>query len=155
MYVVTSKYTYEEHKKAILFSMHATKKIRLSWIYSALFYIALWAIGGFFVGYGIMTAGVVIGLAVIAVMVLRNIKKSYYTNKTCVNREDTVNFYESFLKVENAKSYFKLMYDDIDEIWESETNFYIKYGLDGNIFVIKEKCSEELCEFIRNIEKHR
>lgn len=153
MYVVTNKYTYEEHKKAILFSMHATKKIRLSWIYSALFYIVFWAVGGFFIGYGIMLAGVVIGLAVIAATVLINIKKSFFADKLCVNREDTISFYDSFLKVENERSYFMLKYDDIDEIWESKTNFYAKYGLDGKISIVKNKCPEGLIEFIRSIKK--
>mgnify|MGYP003305682378 CR=1 FL=1 len=40
--------------------------------------------------------------------------------------------------------------DEIYKLYETKTNFYILLNAKEVMIIVKENCSEELCEFIRN-----
>lgn len=151
MYSVKSKYTYEEYKKMLKHSFRASKKKRQALALYLLFYIFFYIWTGHFIGY--LSVFWVIVAAIIVFNIPLNVKNNFYKDKLNADKEEEIRFYDSFLETESQKSYFKLDYGLIDEIWESETNFYIICGARSCIMIVKETCSEELCEFIRNIKK--
>lgn len=153
MYVVTNKYTYEEHKKILLHSTHATSRIKRSWLCTAIVITLFYAVTGYFIGYDVAFCGIAIGAALMAVVIMVNIKKSFYEDKLMANKEETIRFYKDFLEAETTKSLFKLTYDNIKEIWETKTNFYITHGFSSKIIILKENCTDELIEFIRTLKK--
>ena len=77
----------------------------------------------------------------------------FYSNKILADREETVSFYDDFLVADRGVLNVRYAYDKIYEVNESKTNFYIMLTAAEGLIILKENCSDELCEFVRRIKK--
>ncbi len=66
-----------------------------------------------------------------------------------------LSFFKEYLKKENNNESIKIKYNNIKKIKETENNFYIFLNNKKEIIVIKENCSSELIEFIKNISNNK
>lgn len=67
------------------------------------------------------------------------------------DREFKIDFYEDYFIRDGVKTLFKLYYSDIDSAIETNDCFYLRATKQNRFGLIKkEKCSNELIEFIRS-----
>lgn len=76
-----------------------------------------------------------------------------YKSDPVLKREFTYSFYSDRMEIEGENWHTKLMYDRIYDIGESKDYFFIMAGHNMGNIISKDKCSEELCEFIRGLKK--
>ncbi|MBQ8540645.1 MAG: YcxB family protein [Clostridia bacterium] len=76
-----------------------------------------------------------------------------YKSKKFNGGEIIMHFYEEHVESEGTKGTTKFLYKNLYKVVETKTSFYIMMGNNMGFIVMKENCSEELCEFIRNIKK--
>lgn len=76
-----------------------------------------------------------------------------YKSDPVLKREFTFSFFSDRMEIVGERWHTKLMYDRIYDIGESKEYFFIMAGRSTGNIISKEKCSEELCEFIRGLKK--
>lgn len=60
-------------------------------------------------------------------------------------------FYENYFQMQNEYGISTFNYKDLYSIIETETNFYLKISAQQHIIIVKENCSSELLDYIRNL----
>ena len=87
---------------------------------------------------------------------IKNIAKKYYKKQmkdVIVKKKITTKFYNNYLIAIGDRSTIKINYSEIKKIKETNDNLYI---LEQTIIILqKDKCTKELIEFIRNINKDK
>lgn len=79
-------------------------------------------------------------------------KKMYNSNQSMQNIELTYSFFEDYMVQESEIGRTEIKYADLYKVDESKTRFYIRNSKLTAFIVVKENCSEELCEFIRMLK---
>ena len=79
-------------------------------------------------------------------------KKMYNSNKSIQNLELTYYFYEDYVIQESEMGKTQFKYADLYKIGESKTNFYLRDTRVSAMVIVKENCSDALCEFIRKLK---
>lgn len=72
------------------------------------------------------------------------------------NRKNSLwsySFFNDYLEEKTENSYEKFEYSMIHKIIETETNFYILKTINSGYFIVKNNCSPELIEFIKNLKQ--
>ncbi len=82
----------------------------------------------------------------------RNANRMYKSNKSLQNLEITYYFYEDYMVQESEIGRVEFKYADFYKIEESKTNFYLRDTRRSAVIIVKENCTEELCEFIRKLK---
>lgn len=79
-------------------------------------------------------------------------EKSFNTmkEKKRIDTEFHTEFFEDYVMVCGENITYKIKYSDIEKCVETDTNFYLKYGIRNIVIIIqKEQCELELIKFIR------
>ncbi len=79
-------------------------------------------------------------------------KKMYNSNKSLHNLELTYYFYEDYVIQESELGRTEFKYSDLYKIGESKTNFYLRDSRVSAMIIVKENCSDELCQFLRKLK---
>ena len=78
-------------------------------------------------------------------------KEIYNSNKVIQEIESEISFYEDCFEQTNSLGTSKITYDKIYRILENDTNLYIMISKNQGYIIIKENCSQELIDFIKNL----
>lgn len=92
-------------------------------------------------------------LAVLRLRMERTVKKAWETNRVTQGIRTRYRFYEDFYEQENDLGYTKVSYEKLYRILETDQNFYLMYGKNQGAILVKERCSQELMEFLRKKER--
>lgn len=155
-YESKTKVTLEEFQKAFKafpgnYWSRVIRAFILVWIYMGIMF-AYNDLGNIYFG---IASVVVLCITLIYCKISMNFyaKKMYEKIDTTNDVEFTLKFYEECLEKTSELRNEIIKYDSIKQIVETRTNFYI---LTRYIIIIeKDNCSEELCEFIREIKKDK
>ena len=91
-------------------------------------------------------------------MIVINFRLEYYAEQGFyalekqgpVDKKIETEFYEDYLIRKGETISFTVKYSDISKCIETDTNFYLEYGIKNVIIIFqKASCSEEIMEFIR------
>lgn len=159
LYTVKTKLTYDEYKKYNDFLQKKTKKLGLLRTIIVIGYILVSILMLYLEMYKFLAFFISFFALYIAYLFCfkwargRNIKNSYESNKLGKESVTTIDFYEDYLMAADEYSEGTVPYDKIYKIYESDTNFYIMMSKMSGIGIVKENCTPELIEFIREIKK--
>ncbi|MBQ8540644.1 MAG: YcxB family protein [Clostridia bacterium] len=157
LYTVKTKQTYEEYKKYNDF-LYKRTKLGLLRVIIVIGYILVSALMFYLEMYKLLEFFIVFFVVYIAYLFyykwarVRNIKKSYESNKLGMNSVSAIVFYEDHLDITDEHSQGTVPYDKIYKIYESDTNFYIMMSKMSGMGIVKAECPEALCEFIRKLK---
>lgn len=76
-----------------------------------------------------------------------------YIKKNKINTEKKIEFYDDYLVYDTLNNSTKIKYSEIGNSIETDRNFYLSFFKDGRkkiAIIIKNDCSYELIQFIRN-----
>ena len=82
-------------------------------------------------------------------------KEIYNSNKVIQDVESEISFYEDCFEQTNSLGTSKITYDKIYRILENDTNLYIMISKNQGYIIIKENCSVELIDFIKNLTPNK
>lgn len=148
LYTVKNKYTYEEYRKFSYYCSWYSSRVTIA--------VCIVIMLGFLVnsiikGYILPISVVVAFFVGFPFFIEYSIKKAYKTHKA-YEHEVTIRFFEEFIEGEVANSTTKVLYKNLYKTVETKTSFFIMMGNNQGFLVIKENCTEELCEFIRKLK---
>ncbi len=154
LFTYKSKSTAEEYKKMVkYFPEMYWKMIRygtiLNLIYTAI--IAILSKNSI----ETLTCFIIVQVIIMIIYKLRleNIaEKSFNTmkEKKRIDIEFHTEFFENYIVVSGETISYKIKYSDIQKFVETDTNFYLKYGIRDIVIIIqKNQCEIELMNFIR------
>jgi hypothetical protein len=156
LFTTETAYTFEEFKK---FNYKVMQKSVIL-IYSMLAAIVILVIGkSFFIDWSYIDTALIVAVIFIAAYfpfsLNKKLKDTYNSNKVMTKTVARFDFFEDgFSEItENATGNFK--YADLNKIIETQTNFYLMLAKNAGAIIVKENCSEELIEFIRNLKKQK
>ena len=80
------------------------------------------------------------------------IKKTYKSDKRLEKEREFI-FYQDRLETRVGEGGGEFLYEELTDIIETKTNFYLMIPTGQGIIIKKENCPPELIEFIRNLKK--
>lgn len=95
----------------------------------------------------------IISIPLFLILSKRAIKKQWEASKTMHNRENEVLFYAGKLQLRSQDGYNFVSYENVYEIKESNTNFYIFLSINQAILIVKDNCSQEIITFLQDLKK--
>lgn len=100
-----------------------------------------------------LVIGIIVGLFVFKLLDKSSVKRAYKLlikhNTGIINTK--LNFYEDYLEQITDNSNYKLKYDKIYKIIETNDNFYIMITKNQGIVIIKNNCDSKLIDFIKSL----
>lgn len=105
----------------------------------------------------------VLGVFMLAVVILaplsflyatrRQVRKSYQVIKEAGGDRYTVLFYDDHFETRGAKSAGNYEYANLNDVIETDTDFYLEVEKGQSVILQKKNCNAELSSFIREIRK--
>lgn len=80
-------------------------------------------------------------------------RRNWNTDKSIHNLRFDMTFGENDLKISSANAQVSVKYEDVHKVIETKTHFYIMVSSARGYIVVKDNCSKELIDFIRNLKK--
>ncbi len=152
LFEVTSHYTYEELKRYNRF--YRIRKVYPKMLVFLLL-MAAPAIKIILSGYQKMGLAIIIGLLLgtIGYVVFNAVRlPKALKNMPMFDKIVTVRFYENFITAEFDSNRVEYDHARIKRIYETNDNFYIDARSFGSIIIVKQNCSEQLSEYIRELD---
>lgn len=81
------------------------------------------------------------------------VSKTWKTNKVLQNLESELRFFPDYLEAVDQTGITKLPYDQLFKIYETAGNFYLMLAKNQGIIVVKQNCSAQLLDFLRNLKQ--
>ncbi len=134
-----------DHKKGYIITA-----VAIVWIlYSAIFNLrnGKTAIGAF------MLAVVILAPLSFLYATRRQVRKSYQVIKEAGGDRYTVLFYDDHFETKGEKSHGSYEYANLNDVIETDTDFYLEVEKGQSVILQKQKCNAELSSFIREIRK--
>jgi len=155
LFTTKTAYTFEEYKKFnyALFS----KQLKLPalsgfafllWLLIIIYCIAIKEYYAFILA----AVTVMIIIFIIPVTLNKSIKKTYYSNKTISKTVCEFEFYEKEIIEKTPDGSMKVKYENLYKIIETKTNLYLMIAQNQGFIIVKENCSPELIEFIKQLK---
>ncbi len=147
LYSTTTIYSYEEYKRYNLCLM--LKRSRIIW------YIVLEAwilLLGFLMNNYLLILFAIIYPIIIAILLNRQIKKVWNSNKIAQNMDVKFEFYDTYFTEINENGETRLEYNKLHKILETKTNFYLMIAKNQGFILSKANFPEGLDGFLRNIK---
>lgn len=88
----------------------------------------------------------------IVILVNRQVKKVWKSNKVAQNMNVNFCFYDTYFTESDENGDTKLEYSKLHKIIETKTNFYLMIAKNQGFILVKENFPEGLEEFLRNIK---
>ena len=88
----------------------------------------------------------------IVILVNRQVKKVWKSNKVAQNMNVNFCFYDTYFTEADENGDTKLEYSKLHKIIETKTNFYLMIAKNQGFILVKENFPEGLEEFLRNIK---
>ncbi len=82
-----------------------------------------------------------------------SIKRSWKSNKIMQNMAVIYEFYEDYFTQTNSVGSSEIQYKDLLATQETPEYFYLFISINQGFAIDKSTCSEELCHFLRNLNK--
>ena len=89
-----------------------------------------------------------------AVLMEGQIRKTYKSNKILGEANDEISFYSNRVDVKNSFGASSYPYKKFFRIIEKRTNIYMMLAKNAGIILIKDNCTPETVEFVRNLNKN-
>ena len=103
---------------------------------------------------GIFMIVVVIGCVIITLFTSgRQVRKNYEMIKAAGGDRFTVLFFDDHFETKSEKNHGTYEYAKLLNVIETDTDFYLEVAKGQCVIVQKDKCSAELCSFIRGLKK--
>ena len=102
-----------------------------------------------------VAAGVFIAVIMLLLTVVQKrmkISDAYDRNQKIHDRVDKISFFEDAVVAHSKFGAVRIEYDDVVEIIETRTNFYIMKSADAGIIVVKNNCSAELISYLQGLK---
>ena len=97
---------------------------------------------------------VVIGCVIITLFTSgRQVRKNYEMIKAAGGDRFTVLFFDDHFETKSEKNHGTYEYAKLLNVIETDTDFYLEVAKGQCVIVQKDKCSAELCSFIRGLKK--
>ena len=156
LFETKSEYTYDEYPK---FSRTVQNKVQRLWLLQlamvAAFLVLAWL--GWKKGSTVEAiAGIIVAVLIPVIFYLVNswvIKRLYQSNHALQGQVSTFRFYRDHFEQDNALGHTSIPYDELTEIVETKTNFYLMVDKNQGMILIKENCTPELTAFVQNLKK--
>ena len=158
MYSTYTIYTRKEYMKfaRVILTLRSKKNFLFLYIFLSIFEFFIlgnWSFFGVLIaliyGFLLLLVALILSLPVEILMFRRN----WNTDKMMHNLRLDMTFNENDLKVNNLNGQSVINYDNIYEIIETKTRFYIMVSVNKGYIVVKDNCSKELIDRIRKIKK--
>ena len=109
-----------------------------------------------FIGFAVTDAAfigaIVFSAGLCYYLIIKEIKTNYNSNKQLTKTVAKMEFFENEFIEKTERSSTAIRYEDLFEILESKTNFYLMLAKNQGAIIVKQNCSEELIEFIKNLK---
>ena len=146
-----TKIDYKEYRKFSVAMMFLGKnKFRM--IFIALLVLAMIMINYFLTDLRTTAVFAVVYVALVLLVISVRIRKNYKSDKR-IEKEREFIFYEDRLETKVGEGGGEFLYEELTDIFETKTNFYLMIPTGQGIIIKKENCPPELIEFIRNLKK--
>lgn len=82
-------------------------------------------------------------------------KRAYKRNPQLHNMLMTHRFYEDYIEQESKMGTVIIYHYQIQNVLETSTNYYLLTGNNGTIMIVKENCSMDLLEYLRQFKEKK
>ena len=155
MYKTQTKLTVDEMVKlnrAYLFKMHRFRLILMVIYELFLLWVCLSAFDLHWILIGVFFLFLVIFIPVFwYLMLVANSKKYFKSNKAAQYSILNYTFEEDKIVIETERGSSFIKYDEVYKVYETKTNFYLFISNNQAYVIVKENCSDELTQFIKDM----
>lgn len=147
LYKTNTTYSFEEYKrynKSIQF-----KRSRIIWYIILEAWILL--LGCLMENYLLILFAIIYPI-VIVILVNRQIKKVWKSNKIAQDMNVAFEFYDTYFTENNESGDTRVEYSKLHKIIETKTNFYLMIAKNQGFILVKKNFPDGLEEFLRNIK---
>ena len=154
MYKTQTKITLDEIIKLNKVYFFKMQKVRL--ILMVLYEIfLLWVCLSAFALHWILLGGIFLFLVIFVpifwyMMLVANSKKYFKSNKVAQNSVINYTFEEDKIVIETERGSSFIKYDEVYKFYETKTNFYLFENNKQAYVIVKDNCSDELTQFIKD-----
>lgn len=147
LYRVTSKLTFEEYKKfnnAVIKNNHIMLLLIVALI--------LILLGGILLGNIFLLIFAFIYPFLFVIVKNISVKRTFESNKLTKNMDVTFEFYDDYFVEKHAVGEGKIFYNQLNNIIETKTNFYLMIAKNQGYMISKQDMPEGLEQFILKIK---
>ena len=154
MYKTQTKITLDDIIKLNKLYFLKMQKVRL--ILMVLYEIfLLWVCLSAFALHWILLGGIFLFLVIFVpffwyMMLVANSKKYFKSNKVAQNSVINYTFEEDKIVIETDRGSSFIKYDEVYKFYETKTNFYLFENNKQAYVIVKDNCSDELTQFIKD-----
>jgi len=154
MYKTQTKITLDEIIK--LNKVYFLKMQRVRLILMVLYEIfLLWVCLSAFALHWILLGGIFLFLVIFVpifwyMMLVNNSKEYFKSNKVAQNSVINYTFEEDKIVIETERGSSFIKYDEVYKFYETKTNFYLFETNNQAYVIVKDNCSDELTQFIKD-----
>lgn len=154
MYKTQTKITLDEIIKLNKVYFLKMQKVRL--ILMVLYEIfLLWVCLSAFALHWILLGGIFLFLVIFVpifwyMMLVNNSKEYFKSNKVAQNSVINYTFEEDKIVIETERGSSFIKYDEVYKFYETKTNFYLFENNKQAYVIVKDNCSDELTQFIKD-----
>ena len=84
-------------------------------------------------------------------MLVNNSKEYFKSNKVAQNSVINYTFEEDKIVIETERGSSFIKYDEVYKVYETKTNIYLFISNNQAYVIVKENCSDELTQFIKDM----